>query len=108
MATALELLQVVPEGDARARLLEAIVAIHLEVGAGAQAVEMAERIVTERNLYLPKVASALVLAGDLDSFKRLLLPCASYQDAAYRMCGLLARVYPDQAEAVAAEVANSS
>jgi len=105
MATALNLLHEVPEGEARARLLEAIVAIHLEMHDGAQAVEMAERIVTERNIHLPRVAAALVSADDPNSFKRLLLPCASYQDAAYRMCSLLAQAYPGQAAAVAAEVA---
>lgn len=39
-------------------------------------------------------------AGDRVNFKQLLLPCAYYLDAAYRMCGLLARLYSEQAAAV--------
>jgi hypothetical protein len=37
--------------------------------------------------------------GDKEHFKRLLIPCAYYPDAAYKMCGLLARLYPEQATA---------
>jgi hypothetical protein len=31
-------------------------------------------------------------------FKRLLIPCAYYLDAAYQMCGHLAKLYPVQAQ----------
>jgi hypothetical protein len=33
--------------------------------------------------------------------KQLLIPCAYYLDAAYKMRGLLARLYPEEASAVA-------
>jgi hypothetical protein len=49
-------------------------------------------------------ASPLVEAGDKENFKRLLVPSAYSLDAAYRMCGLLARLYPEQAAAVAGAV----
>jgi hypothetical protein len=39
--------------------------------------------------------------GDKVNFKRLLIPCAYYLDTAYQMCGYLARLYPEQASAVA-------
>jgi hypothetical protein len=40
-------------------------------------------------------------AGDRENFKRSLTLCAYYLDAAYKMCGFLARLYPEQAAAVA-------
>jgi len=49
-------------------------------------------------------ASPLVEAGDKENFKRLLVPSPYSLDAAYRMCGLLARLYPEQAAAVAGAV----
>jgi hypothetical protein len=54
-----------------------------------------------------EIAAALAEAGDKEHFKQLLLPCSYYLDAAYRMCGLLARLYPEQAAAVA-EVLNGT
>jgi tetratricopeptide (TPR) repeat protein len=65
-----------------------------------EAVKVAKAIPTERKC-LPEIAEVLVEAGDKERFKQLLLPCAYYLDAAYRMCGLLARLYPEQAGAVA-------
>ncbi len=69
--------------------------------SGERAVQKAEVILTERNKHLPEIADALAEAGDKEHFKHLLVPCAYYLDAAYRMSGLLARVYPEQASAVA-------
>jgi hypothetical protein len=48
-----------------------------------------------------EIAAALAEAGDRDNFKQLLLPCAYYLDAAYKMCGFLARLYPEQADEIA-------
>lgn len=70
-------------------------------GFGDQAVRTAEAILTKRNQRLPEINEALAKSGDKENFKRLLIPCAHYMDAAYRMCGLLARLYPEQASAVA-------
>jgi hypothetical protein len=81
--------------------LRAIATIQAQVGFGEQALRTAEAILTDRNEHLPEIAKALVEVGDRENFKRLLVPCAYYLDAAYRMCGLLARVYPEQASAVA-------
>ncbi len=40
-------------------------------------------------------------ATQKEAFKRLVPPCAHYPEAAYRMCGLLARVYPEKARDIA-------
>jgi len=81
--------------------LKAIAGIQAMAGEGEEAVRTAETILTERNWYLPGVASWLVETGDRANFKKLLIPCAYYLDAAYQMCGYLARLYPEKAEEVA-------
>ena len=85
----------------RAEALGAIAKAQAEAGLGEGAVRTAEMILTDRNKRLPEIAEALVIAGDKEHFKQLLLPCAYYLDAAYKMCGLLARLYPKQVLAVA-------
>jgi hypothetical protein len=62
---------------------------------------MAESIVTARNDALPKVAAKFAKVNDKEHVKHLLIPCAYYLDASYRMCGLLAQLYPEQATAIA-------
>ncbi len=48
-----------------------------------------------------EIAAVLAEVDDKENFKRLVLPCAYYLDAAYKMCGLLARLYPEQASVIA-------
>jgi hypothetical protein len=81
-----------------------IARLQAKAGFGGEAVRTAETILTDRNERLPDGAKALAGAGDGVNLKQLLLPCAYSLDAAYRMCGLLARVYPEQAAAVAGAV----
>ena len=64
-----------------------------------QAVE--ENVRGGRELFALDVAGALAEAGDREIFQRLLIPCAYSPAATSRMCGLLAQVYPKQAEAIA-------
>jgi tetratricopeptide (TPR) repeat protein len=68
-----------------------------QVGLGEDAVRTAEAILTDRHQHLPEIAAALAAAGDRENFKRLLIPCAYYPEAAYRIFGLLPQVYPEQA-----------
>jgi hypothetical protein len=44
-----------------------------------------EAILTDRNNHLSEIAASLAEAGDRENFKHLLIPCACYLDAAYRM-----------------------
>jgi tetratricopeptide (TPR) repeat protein len=81
--------------------LKAIAGIQAMAGKGEEAVRTAETILTERNLYLTGIASWLIETGDRANFKKLLIPCAYYLDAAYQMCWLLARLYPEKAEDIA-------
>ncbi|MDB9511014.1 hypothetical protein PN499_07450 [Kamptonema animale CS-326] len=54
-----------------------------------------------RNTHLRDIALLFAQTGDRVNFKRLLIPCAYYLDTAYQMCEYLARLYPEQASAVA-------
>jgi tetratricopeptide (TPR) repeat protein len=98
---ALETAQRIDKAEERANALGAIAEAQAHAGFGGQAVRTAETILTDRNKHLPKIAAALAKVGDREHFKRLLIPCAYYLDAAYEMCGLLARLYPEQATAIA-------
>jgi hypothetical protein len=85
----------------RVESLRSIAQIQAIAGFGEQTVKTVEAIIINRNQYLPKVAIFLVETGDRQNFKKLLIPCAYYLDSAYEMCEYLARLYPEQASAVA-------
>jgi hypothetical protein len=85
----------------RMESLKIIASVQVLVGLGEQAVRTTEAILTERNRQIPQIASHFVYTGDHSNFKKILLPCAYYMDAAYEMCGYLAKLYPEQASSVA-------
>jgi hypothetical protein len=101
LTTALQAKDKIEDKQKLMQALKAIAGIQAMAGKGEEAVRTAETILTERNLYLPGVASWLVETGDKVNFKKLWIPCAYYVDAAYRMCGHLARLYPEKAEEIA-------
>jgi tetratricopeptide (TPR) repeat protein len=88
-------------GDERERVLRSIAEIQGPIAFGAVALKGALALLEDRNKRLPEIAAVLLRTGDTESFKRLLIPCAFYVDAAYRMCALLVRLYPEQAEEIA-------
>jgi hypothetical protein len=85
----------------RLEALAEIAKAQVEAKCIEQALLTAEKILINRNEHLPDIAAAFVETGDKENFKRLLIPCAYYLDAAYKMCGHLAKLYPAQATAVA-------
>ncbi len=85
----------------RLQSLNRIAQIQAIVGQGEEAVRTVEAIITDHNKHLPDIASWFAETGDKPNFKKLLVPCAYYLDSAYEMCGYLARLYPEQASAVA-------
>lgn len=87
----------------RVTALRAIAQLQAMAREGKQAVRTAELISTDRNNLLWILATILVKVNDKENFKKLLIPCAYYLDAAYKMCGLLARLNPEskKIEAVA-------
>ncbi|WP_148114276.1 AAA family ATPase, partial [Trichormus variabilis] len=84
----------------RMESLKIIASVQVLVGLGEQAVRTTEAILTERNRQIPQIASHFVYTGDHSNFKKILLPCAYYIDAAYKMCEYLAELYPEQASSV--------
>ena len=75
----------------------AVAAAQARAGFYDDAAQSAKALVTNRSHAIPLVAMTLVESGDTGSFKGLLVPTAYYRDAAYRMCAVLARAYPERA-----------
>jgi tetratricopeptide (TPR) repeat protein len=90
----------------RATALKEIAEAQVEAGFGHQALKTAETILVDRDRYLPRIAASFVETGDKANFKKLLIPCAYYLEAAYEMCGHLARLYPEKTEEIAKVVSD--
>ena len=85
----------------RLEALKSIAQIQAIAGKGEEALRTLEAMLSDRNTHLRDIALLFAETGDRVNFKRLLIPCAYYLDTAYQMCGYLARLYPEQASAVA-------
>jgi hypothetical protein len=81
--------------------LKKIAQIQAIAGKGEEALRTLEAMLSDRNTHLRDIALLFAETGDRVNFKRLLIPCAYYLDTAYQMCEYLARLYPEQASAVA-------
>ncbi len=100
-AESLALVQGINNDGIEARALETIAKSQAKSSCGFQAIRTTDRILINRYKHLPNVAAVLAEVGDQENFKHLLIPCAYYLDAAYEMCGYLARLYPEKAEEIA-------
>ncbi|MEG4235384.1 hypothetical protein QUA40_25270, partial [Microcoleus sp. Pol11C3] len=85
----------------RLEALKSIAQIQAIAGKGEEALRTLEAMLNDRNTHLRDIALLFAETGDRVNFKRLLIPCAYYLDTAYQMCEYLARLYPEQASAVA-------
>jgi len=101
-ATARETAQEIEDWH-RAEALKVIAQALAEAGLAT-----AKTIPDLQDIHLLEIAESLCRIGDREHFKQLLIPCAHYLDAAYRMSGLLALLYPEQATAVARIVCEST
>lgn len=81
--------------------LKRIAQIQAIAGKGEEAVRTLEAMLNDHNTHLRDIALLFAETGDRVNFKCLLIPGAYYLDTAYQMCGYLARLYPEQASAVA-------
>jgi hypothetical protein len=70
-------------------------------GFGSESVRTSGAITVDRRERLPQIAGVLAARGDVESFRDLLEPCAYFPDAACRMCGHLARLFPDRGTEIA-------
>ena len=85
----------------RSEALRVIAETQIKIGFAEDALKTADIILIDRNNHLPEIAAAFAERGDKVHFKRMLILCASFLDAAYIMCGYLAHLYPEQAAAIA-------
>ena len=99
--TALDTARQIDDSSSRAQALSQIAKAQVEAKLSEQALLTAAKILIDHNLHLPKIAAAFVETGDKENFKQLLIPCAYYLDAAYQMCGYLAKLYPNQVTDIA-------
>jgi tetratricopeptide (TPR) repeat protein len=90
----------ISEGS-RAKILCEIALNAADADEGEEALTVADTFLTERNRRLPELAARFAVANDRQHFKRLLIPCSYYTDAAYVMCGLLAKLYPQESTGLA-------
>jgi hypothetical protein len=100
-SVALKTAQEIDSESTRSYTLGNIAKEQVQAGFDDQAIKTTKMIRTERNWQLPAIASVFVDKGDKTNFKQLLIPCSYSLYAAYRTCGLLARLYPEQVAAVA-------
>lgn len=80
---------------------EALVSIiNVNSGNNDRIVKIAETILTDRSENLSDIAEALIFAGDIKNFKKLLIPCSFYLESAFNMCRLLIKSHPDKSQAI--------
>lgn len=101
LAAALEAKEKIKNEQELTKALEVIAVIQVLAGFGEEAVRTANTILTNRNWYLPRIASYFIKTRDCTNFKQLLIPCAYYLNAAYHICEILAQLYPEQSPDVA-------
>ena len=110
-AAALQTAQDLPDEKQRSEAMAGIAKAQASMGLGADAIQTIESVWYDRSDYLsrhlPEVAITLFNAGDVQHFKKLLLPCARYLGAAYQICGFLGKTFPAQAPAIRAAVEQS-
>ncbi|MEQ9670502.1 AAA family ATPase [Coleofasciculus sp. G2-EDA-02] len=98
--------QDIEDSSKRAWALVEIAKAQVKAQCIEQAFLTAEKILIYHNQHLPAIAAAFVETGDKENFKHLLIPCAYYLDAAYKMCGHLAKLYPTQVTDIAKVINN--
>ncbi len=99
--TALQTAQQIEDEYLKSTALGAIAVAQAKAGFGQQAVRTSRTILVDRKEQFLKIAEAFGETGDKTNFKQLLIPCSYSLYDAYRMCGLLARLYPEKAEEIA-------
>jgi hypothetical protein len=105
---ALKTAQEIDSEFTRSHSLGNIAKEQVQAGFDDQAIKTTKMIRTERNRQFPALAAAFVEKGDKTNFKQLLIPCSYSLYAAYRTCGHLARLYPEQVASVAKVVSEFS
>jgi len=85
----------------RTEALSAVARAQARTGNSDSALDIIQSILISANKYLVALAEIFAEQNDRPHFKRLLPLAAHHLDAAFRMCGLLAKLYPQHASAIA-------
>ncbi|MEG5041729.1 MULTISPECIES: AAA family ATPase [unclassified Microcoleus] len=101
---ALKAQEKITDEDKQLEAIELIAYIQAMAGQVEKAFRTAAKKLTNRHQLLCNIATILDQIQDKDNFKKLLISCAYSSDTAYKMCTILARLYPEKAESVAEEV----
>jgi hypothetical protein len=99
--TALEVAQRMSPCWEQVAELEAIALSLASSGFKQMAMQTVETILANPEGYLCDFAEVFVESGQKTNFKRLLIERTNHLESAYRMCGLLARLYPEKVEEIA-------
>jgi len=94
----------------RAKVLVEISLAAVKSGMISAVIDIASAINLDQERHLYTILSAIIESesSKRDQFKRLLIPCAYYIDLAYRVCGFLTKVYPNQTSKLAEILTASS
>jgi hypothetical protein len=98
---AMQTLNAVSHEWQRTELLESIACLQVSVGVPDQAMTTTRLILINRHEHLPAIVESFLQANDRSAFKELLIPCAFHLQSAWKVCGMLARAYPEQSTAIA-------
>jgi tetratricopeptide (TPR) repeat protein len=100
-STALEVAQRISPTFDQVMVLQAIALSLARSGFKQMAMQTVETILANPEGYLCDLAEVFVETGQKTNFKRLLIERTNDLQSAYRMCRLLARLYPEKVEEIA-------
>ena len=104
-AEALDWVQTIDDLHKRGQVLDRIADRFTPGGDfSREVVRVAQDVVLGQENWMTYMIDVLVRIRDVDGVKILLAPAAETVDAAYRVCGALAELYPEQAAGIAAVV----
>jgi len=102
------LINQVPEGSPRTRLLQQLTEVFIEHRYYAVAADLTDRMSASPGNQLIAIVTALADEGARDAVARILPRCARYPESAYAACLALARSYPECVLDIAAAVTRST
>jgi hypothetical protein len=95
----------IPKGDSRTRLQQLVASAAIGAGRPAVALPYIADISTGRDIRLMNLGRLLSATGDADMLMQFIPRCKSSASLSLFACCLLAELHPEQAAAIATEVA---
>jgi hypothetical protein len=108
LSLATQTYQEIQDKKQRAESLGTLAKIQALTGEYSKALSSIESIPDQRAELLSSLANIFIDTGDIESLKRLIIPCSCYLDSAYDLCPALVKLYPEHSEAIAELVSKDS